>query len=346
MSQVLLALERALDARHPGWAEDDAVVRAAQAQSEAFTADETARRTRPMRGLDLLAYLAYFAPRGIAAAARILPAALDVGQPRRIVDWGAGVGTASLVAASCSDARLVLIDAQRAALDVAAALLAPLDVELGAALPPGLGAGDTLLLSFSFAEMVHSQSFAQVTDPLRHAARRGAQLVLIDAGDRKSARPVQQLRDLLVDDDVAIAAPCPHRDPCPALVRERDWCHTRVPRNLTPRLAAFAERVGRDADVMACAYLVTQPRPGAADDDRPPVRVLSRPKVEKGRVRVPVCGPAGVRFLQAKRRDKAATKCVRNLDRGDRPDVDPATARGDTIHVDDAVETALKGRFP
>src|SRR5690606_20844791 len=46
------------------------------------------------------------------------------------------------------------------------------------------------------------------------------------------------------------------------------------------------------------------------------VRVIGEPRVEKGRVRLPVCGPAGLRFLQALKRERPLHDALAAVERG------------------------------
>jgi ribosomal protein RSM22 (predicted rRNA methylase) len=134
-------------------------------------------------------------------------------------------------------------------------------------------------------------------------------------------------------DDVVVFGPCPHRDPCPALVRERDWCHDRIDKRLPERLAAFARLVGRDDVHMSLAWLCWgRGQPTAA----PGVVVIGEARREKGRVRLPVCGPAGLRFVQVLQREKALFRRTLAVPRGTRlptPTAVGVTVVGDTWAV-------------
>ncbi|HEY4221740.1 MAG TPA: small ribosomal subunit Rsm22 family protein, partial [Myxococcota bacterium] len=189
------------------------------------------------------------------------------------------------------------------------------------------------------------QAFAQI----EAVAPKAATLVVVDAGDRERARRLQALRDDLVDEGRAILAPCPHRDPCPALVRERDWCHQRVAKDLPEELARFARAVGRDDERMALSHLVIARKSGgdgaAPRDDH--VLAIGDPLVEKGRARLPVCGPGGLRFVQALKRHREAYDALVSIERGTRLRGSLAAlaknAAGDTAVVDDpaAIATLL-----
>jgi hypothetical protein len=113
-------------------------------------------------------------------------------------------------------------------------------------------------------------------------------------------------------------------------VRERDWCHDRVEKQLPTRLAAFARHVGRNDAWMSLAWLVYGPgTPTAAAG----VVVIGEPKREKGRLRVPVCGPGGLRFLQVLQRDRAHFRRAAAIERGTRLPPPPPDMVGDTWHL-------------
>ena len=56
----------------------------------------------------------------------------------------------------------------------------------------------------------------------------------------------------------------------------------------------------------------------AASQGEAGIVVVGEPRKEKGRVRLPVCGPDGLRFLQALNRDRVVKEALTGLDRGDR----------------------------
>lgn len=336
------ALEQHLDEGRPGWHEDDRLVRAARALSEGFT-------TAPDELTPLLdddraaAYLAYFAPRTVAAVAHVLAPFAEGGAPRAVLDVGAGTGAASLCALAAGAERVLVADRDPLALDEALLLLRRLAPRASLARTSGdlFSQGviddraELLLSAFAVGELLAAHPVEETLERLLAAAPRARALVLLDAGDRTRARGLQELREAALARGLSVRAPCPHGDPCPALARRRDWCHTRVERHLTPRLAAFARAVGRDEEQMSLSYLVLERAPRAPERH---VRVLGEPLVEKGRVRLPVCGPEGLRFVQSLKRHKEARAALLSLERGARLREVHAERRGDTAHVGEANE--------
>jgi len=325
---ALAHLEAFLAREAPGFEHRRDLADVARGASVAYT--ET-------RAIDLdvaadLAYLAHFGPRAVVAVARAV-AALPANRPvDHVVDLGAGSGASALAWAFAGARRMTLVERSGPALALAKRLLAGLDVTVDARAadvlqaPPVPGASH-LSAAFVVGELADDVDVAALCERVAP----GAAVVVVDAGDRPRARRLQHLRDGLVRrDDVVVFGPCPHRDPCPALVRERDWCHDRVDKGLPDRLAAFARLVGRDDLHMSLAWLCWgRGHPGST----PGVVVIGEPRREKGRARVPVCGPVGLRFVQVLQRDKALFRRALALPRGTRlptPAAAGASVAGDT----------------
>lgn len=291
------------------------------------------------------AYLAHFGPRAVAAVARAV-AALPAERPvDHVVDLGAGSGASALAWAFAGARRITLVERSGPALALAKRLLAGLDVAVDARAAdvlqaPAVPGASHLSAAFVVGELADVDVAA-----LCERVAPAAAVVVVDAGDRPRARRLQQLRDGLVQrDDVVVFGPCPHRDPCPALVRERDWCHDRIDKRLPERLAAFARLVGRDDVHMSLAWLCWgRGRPTAA----PGVVVIGEARREKGRARLPVCGPAGLRFVQVLQREKALFRRALSVPRGSRlptPAAVGATVSGDTWSVGSDLASVIPER--
>jgi hypothetical protein len=288
--------------------------------------------------------------------------------PAHGIDMGAGSGASALPLLTAGTRKLTLVDPSAKALTMATRLLAFASAQLSArpdirslvasagrtlsptSAPTSVGVegdGAELLLSaFAFGELPGEPAAALAT--LAKSAPRARAFVLVDAGDRPRARRLQAARDALaaasepvqaiVARGLAVRAPCPHREPCPALVRERDWCHARIDKALPDRLARFARAVGRDDERMSLAFLVLDDRPR----DDVGIVVIGDALKEKGRARLPVCGPGGLRFLQTLKRDRFAHDALLEVPRGARLPLTAAlNARDGTAHVSDA--TVLTG---
>ena len=114
----------------------------------------------------------------------------------------------------------------------------------------------------------------------------GGRLIILEPALRQTSRELLAVRDQALAAGLQVVAPCLWTGPCPALTRERDWCHDAAP-------IAHGARVDY-------AYLVLRAGAAGADDravggaaDETLFRIVSDPMVEKGRLRLFGCGPAG-----------------------------------------------------
>lgn len=357
-TRALIHLEAFLERAHPGFADDARLHEEARALSHAYTTGEGAPHSGDAAAS--LAYLAHFGPRAIAAVGH----ALSFTRPQRgarAIDIGAGSGASALVLAMHGCTHLVLVDASAKALATARRLLdgtgAVVDVHARDARGFVDKKAQLVLSAFAFGE-IGGQPLEALRS-LAASAPNARALVVVDAGDRVRARRLQTARDALVLEagesgsmatQLHLRAPCAHLEPCPALVRERDWCHARIDKGLdvtgTDKLARFARAVGRDDERMSASFLVL--------DDGPPITadgarlvVIGDALKEKGRARLPVCGPAGLRYVQALKRDRAAFDALLAVPRGAYLPLDVAReVREGTAHIEDGDVASLREANP
>ena len=64
----------------------------------------------------------------------------------------------------------------------------------------------------------------------------GGHIVLVEPALQQTSRQLLAVRDRLVGAGFFVVAPCFWQGPCPALARERDWCHAAT---------AWSQRPGR-----------------------------------------------------------------------------------------------------
>lgn len=309
----------------------------------------------------LCARLKFFLPRDfpkIQAPLRELLAVGALPTPRslRILDVGAGLGTTGLAAAAFALAqpgidqvRIDAVDSDPAALDLAAQLCrrwapgAGLDIDyraLRAPLTPALldrldPPYHLIVLGFVLNELGDS-----VTDAVAHhhawlsrlcrlLTDDGA-LVVLEPALRDHCRVLQEVRGLFASAHQSphVFAPCLHRDACPMLERERDFCHERLPLCLPDSLARIARAAGlRDSD-LSYSYLTLHRQPRSLAELEPTgalLRVVSAPLGSKGKIEVAVCGAVHVRRM-------------RRLDRhaSDLNDALSTAGRGSILAVPDA----------
>lgn len=260
---------------------------------------------------DLELYEASFARR-IAwkwqAVLRELSAREFPARPAVILDWGTGTGAAARAWLEAFGPagleRLCLWDRSAAAQRFARERLAPLAPAAQIVLERPERA-DLLLVSH-----VLDEAGSAGEEELVEACDRARSIVWVEPGTRASSRALLAVRERLRG-EFRVLAPCPHEGACPLAesTREADWCHhfARAPRSVFQDAfwARFSSELGIDLRALPYSFVALAREPGRAT---PPelARVLGRPRLEKGRVRLDLCDARGVAtrdFLE--RRDRA-----------------------------------------
>lgn len=276
-------------------------------------------------------YEAEIAPRTRAALTRILGENVGrLGQVRRVLDLGAGTGAAGatirarLQATSTAEIEVVSVDRVAA---VPGAVVADLRQPRR---PPGVeGRFDLVVAAHLLNELGLPlvERGAVVHAWARELLAEGGHLLLLEPALQATSRELLQLRDRLVPAGFFVVAPCLFQGPCPALERERDWCHAAAP--WLPEDAGG--RTGRSR--VDYSYLLLA-RAGEAATDRRLFRVVSDPLPEKGRLRLFGCGPAGRHPLV--RLDRERSQENQDFERAERGDVvvaGPTEKAGDGLRV-------------
>jgi ribosomal protein RSM22 (predicted rRNA methylase) len=308
-------------------------LRALHDASEALSAryrDEApaAASGRPMRDLERLAYLTVRMPATRAAIGYVLDETrrripdVDV---RSLLDLGAGTGAAlwaaadtwpSLAAATLVDADEALLDlgrrvwrqhprAAEVRVDTRPARLERRDPATGA--EPRLPLADLVTMSYVVGEL--DQASATSLVERAWSATRTA-LVLVEPGTPRGYRTVLAARTQLLALGAALAAPCPHAGVCPLI--GDDWCHfaVRLARSRAHRLLKSAELAWEDEKL---SYLVAVRQGGRPAGGR----ILRRPDIDKGRIGLRLCAPAGLVDATITRRDGDAWRAARHAKWGD-----------------------------
>jgi SAM-dependent methyltransferase len=172
----------------------------------------------------------------------------------------------------------------------------------------------------------------------------GGSVLVVEPALRDTSRALLRVRDLLVARGHAVRAPCLFRGPCPALVRESDWCHAERAIEPPPLVAQIGKAAGLRKEAVKMSYLVLAPRGEAWAE--PPAgrvfRIVSEPLPSKGRLRYMGCGPEGRMGLSLQ--EKHVTGANREFERLLRGDVVLVTGgepRGDGVALGEASEVKV-----
>jgi ribosomal protein RSM22 (predicted rRNA methylase) len=277
-------------------------------------------------------------------------------QPRSVLDLGSGPAPMALAALDAGASEALACDRSAAALAAARALAhaarLPLDTQPWnpargrplAEIAPGRRF-DLVLAGHLLNELFRGEGAALRRAALLEEAAGllapGGSLVVIEPALRETSRALLEVRDLLVARGYGVRAPCLFRGPCPALLRDTDWCHAERPVAPPPLVADLARAAGLHRDAVKMSYLVLAPLGEAPSELAPPepagarvFRIVSEPLPSKGRLRYMACGPEGRMglALQEKHVSEGNRRFERLL-RGDVIAVTGAEPRGDGLRL-------------
>jgi SAM-dependent methyltransferase len=278
--------------------------------------------------------------------------------PRRVIDLGSGPAPLAFAALDAGAAEALAADRSAPALAAARSLASEAGLPL-ATRPwePSKTAGagllalagdrrpDAVLLGHVLNELFAGKGAAPEAAEERRAAllaeaagllAPGGSVVVIEPALRDTSRALLRVRDRLVAGGLAVRAPCLFRGPCPALLRETDWCHAERPIDPPPLVAEIGRAAGLRKEAVKMSYLVLAP-PGETWAPPPPgrvFRVVSEPLPGKGRLRYMGCGPEGRMGLALQ--EKHVTEANRGfgaLLRGDVVALTEVEPRGDGLRL-------------
>ena len=247
---------------------------------------------------------------------------------RRVLDLGAGTGAAGRLLRERLGREVEVVSVDRVAVgpDTVVADLRQRGRPRGVT-----GTFDLIvaahLLNELAAELDVTARAALVFSWGRELLAEGGLLLLLEPALRETGRELLEVRDRLIPAGYFVVAPCLWQGPCPALARDRDWCHASAA--WEPEEAA--RRAGQSR--VDYSYLVFA-RAGQPSGERRLFRVVSDPIVEKGRLRIWGCGPAGRHPLVRLDRDRTATnEGFDQATRGDLLIAADTTRAGDGLRI-------------
>jgi ribosomal protein RSM22 (predicted rRNA methylase) len=269
---------------------------------------------------DALAYAIVRMPATYAAVTATLNALCEARPdlaPTRLLDAGAGPGTASWAAAEQfpSLQNFILVDVNPALRALAlefgqshprlTAMTYHRD-ETGAALDASEGA-DLVVASYLIGEVGEAGRRALAE---RLWAKTQDTLLVVEPGTPAGHARIIALRKQLIDMGAHVAAPCPHDRECP--LSAPDWCHfaQRLPR-LRAHIQVKGAELPFEDEKFSYVALSRTPAPRRFS------RVLAPPAVAKIEVSAKLCTTDGLQMAKVPHRDKAAYALARRWSWGD-----------------------------
>jgi SAM-dependent methyltransferase len=296
------------------------------------------------------AYLLYYWPVSYLQARGVLSELPS--RPRRVLDLGSGPGPVAFAALDAGAAEVVAADRSPRALAAATALAREAGEALAtrdwnptrpASLAPLAGGRkfDLVAMGHVLNELWKGQDEdarrAALLEEALELVAPGGSLLVIEPALRDTSRALLRVRDRLVERGVAVRAPCLFRGPCPALLKETDWCHAERPVEPPALVAQVARAAGLRREAVKMSYLVLAPR-GEGWPPPPPgrtFRIVSEPLAGKGRLRYIGCGPEGRMGLSLQEKHVVeGNRRFERLLRGDVVSVTGGEPRGDGLALD------------
>jgi ribosomal protein RSM22 (predicted rRNA methylase) len=300
--------------------------------SRLFTKNQAKRQRSYLDEAALRAgYLAYFLPVNLAKVQALLdelpPDQLcrPAEQPLKVLDIGSGPGTAALAVLDWMRQQPVQRDIEIVAVDEALPALQDLERfwQAYTGSSPGCAATLTCLHAnlmrvgsldlckqegpFELIVMANalSEFWPDTRDPVGSRVTfvsglldllvpHGA-FIIIEPALRGTSRSLHEVRDRLLAQGVCtVYSPCLHDDPCPALIKEDDWCHEERPWTPPAIVSAIDREVGFIKDALKFSYVILRKDgrtivPRAADR----YRVVSELREMKGEKRAWLCNETG-----------------------------------------------------
>lgn len=318
-----------------------------------LTRDRALAGARYMDDARLLgAYLLFYWPVSYAQARAVLGELPR--RPGSVLDLGSGPGPMAFAALDAGARDVTAAERSPAALELARRLaiaaeesLATRDWSADRPLPDGTF--DLITLGHVVNELFDADITRRVgfVEKVLERLKPGGTVAIIEPALRETSRALLQVRDALVAKGYAVRAPCLFRGPCPALVKESDWCHAErrwEPPSLVARIAKVA---GLHKEALKMSSLLIAPK-GEAWPALPEgrlFRIVSEPLEGKGRARFMGCGPEGRVGLALQHKHRTEQNAAFfDLQRGDVLRVSTTEVKGDGLGLDETsrVEVVAK----
>ena len=273
--------------------------------SAAYRGDAPARAART--GVQVAAYLAYRAPATYAAAAAVfghVAVQRPEWRPQSLLDVGAGPGVATWAALeawpSLESVTLVEVEPEMVA---AGRELLPEARWVQADVSAARGPADLVVASYVLGELSEP-----AVDGLWEQA--ADTIAFVEPGTPAGYRRILDVRAAVLAGGGCTVAPCPHDLPCP--LPPDDWCHfgVRLPRSKLHRRTKGVE-LGYEDEKFSYAVLSREPVTKAN------ARIIRRPLVRSGHVRLVTCEPDGIHARTVSRKQGALYKEAKSAAWGD-----------------------------
>jgi ribosomal protein RSM22 (predicted rRNA methylase) len=308
------ALRQAVDAALEGVSGRD-LAAASDALSVRYRGEVRDGRFHVADDLAARAYLAARLPATYAAIRVALDAVATVRPefaPRRLLDFGAGPGTALWAVRDCwhglESATLIEASASMRKFGAAFAPQSGVTAIDWRSDLPASGSSDLVTLAYVLDELDPTQRKTLIRQLWSLTADT---LLIVEPGTPTGYQRILEARSALLSHGAHMVAPCPHSLGCPLIAP--DWCHfsRRVARSRAHLQAKGAEVPWEDEKF---SYLAVSRHSAAL----PAARVIAPPRAGSGKVELKLCQSDGnARTALITRREGERYKRAKRLDWGD-----------------------------
>lgn len=167
---------------------------------------------------------------------------------------------------------------------------------------------DLVTAAYVLSELQES-ALEGVVDKLFEAS--SAYFLIVEPGTPYGYRTILKARELLIQKEAFIIAPCTHEEKCP-MAGSEDWCHfaARLPRTEMQRLVKGALLGYEDEKY---SYLLVSKQ----EVKRPESRLVKTPEKHSGHVRLTLCNARGLETKVVSKKEGEAYREAKRLEWGD-----------------------------
>lgn len=259
--------------------------------SESYRSENANGKRGAVSRIDALSYAAVRMSATFAAVSKALELSLKCfdGAINSVLDVGAGTGAGTIAAALLTDCEnIVCIEREPNMLKLGQELCEHLGVQAdwqSRDISQGIGAkADLVICSYCLNELPETRRAVAITQ-LANAAEK--LLVIVEPGTPYSFSEMKRTRQLLLNNGLTLAAPCPHENECP--LPQSDWCHftARAQRSKLHKLLKNADAPYEDEKFCFLAAAKTDSSPCIG-------RILRKPQTASGMITLSLCCADGI----------------------------------------------------
>lgn len=267
--------------------------------------------------------------------------------PRRVLDLGCGAAPFSLAALINGASEVVGLDINSRALKVAGEVCGklgyPLSLREHNCLDfnfPVQGKWDLIILGYSLYELADDPLF-YIQHLMRYLSEEG-NILIVESSQQEENRRLLGLRDLLVQNNIHIQAPCIWTGNCPAFRHGTSTCYAQRPFEKPFLVKEIQRALQINLNSLKMSYLLLR-KTAHLEPSKPLFRVVSPPVETFRGTRFFLCGNQGKRTLGSSLKiHPKHSRAFEYLQRGDVISIHNAVERQDDFEINEETELKLE----